>query len=285
LGANSIPRRIVKRLIGRVLDEDRYSYVQCAAKSLDIVTGSWREPELDLLPYAVRPGDTVLDVGANFGLYSHHLSKAVGPKGKVFAFEPVPFTYKTLRRVARVLRLGNVEIVPKGCSNEAGTVTFQVPLSPAGTLSAGMAFIGSRTDDHDGREAQVRWTQTKEIPAELVVLDDFLPAIDDLPFVKIDVEGAEPFALRGAKKLIDRHLPTVLIEINPWYLQGFGQTVDDLWKPFADRGYELYRFDDRTRRLRKVSPADIVEDNYVFVHPSRAARLAPLMADGPSAGN
>lgn len=278
MGANSIPRRIVKRLIGRVLDEDRYSYVQCAAKSLDIYTGSWSEPELDLVPYAVKEGDTVLDIGANFGLYSHHLSRAVGPRGKVYAFEPVPFTYKTLRRVARVLRLKNVEIVPKGCGSEAGTVTFQVPLSPAGTLSAGMAFIGSRTDDHAGRETQVRWTQTREIPAEIVVLDDFLPPLDDVTFVKIDVEGAEPFALRGAARLLDKHLPTVLIEINPWYLQGFGQSVDDLAKIFAERGYELYRFDDVTRRLRRHDFAAIVEDNYVFVHPRRAARLSPLMA-------
>ena len=278
MGADSIPRRIVKRLIGRVLDEERYSYVQCAAKSLDIMTGSWTEPELALLPFAVKTGDTVLDIGANFGLYSHHLSRAVGASGKVFAFEPVPFTYKTLRRVAKVLRLKNVEIVPKGCGSEAGMVTFQVPLSPAGTLSAGMAFIGSRTDDHAGRETQVRWSETRKIPAEIIVLDDYLPPLDDVTFVKIDVEGAEPLALRGAEKLIDKHLPTVLIEINPWYLQGFGLSTADLTTFFFGKGYALYRFDDDSRRLRKVSAEDIVEDNYVFVHPKRAAQLAELIA-------
>src|SRR5947208_12661461 len=94
-----------------LLNQGAYKYFQGLSKAWDIRSGSWSEPELDLIPFAVRPGETAVDVGANYGLYSFHLSKAVGPAGRVYAFEPVPFTYETLRLVSKALRLRNVEMV------------------------------------------------------------------------------------------------------------------------------------------------------------------------------
>src|SRR5579859_1057758 len=247
MAADSFPRRIVKRFVGPLLDEDRYSYLQCAAKAWDIWRGAWSEPELDVVAHAVGEGDDVLDVGANFGLYSYHLSRRVGLRGRVWAFEPVPFTYKTLRRVGRVLRLSNVEIVPKGCSETNERVTMRVPLAPMGTLSAGMAYIGTRTHDHPGRETQVRWSATREFEADLVRLDDFLPKGLDVSFLKCDVEGAEPFVFRGARSLLDEHLPTIVCEINPFYLAGFNLQLGDLLDPLLQRGYALFRYDERAR--------------------------------------
>jgi FkbM family methyltransferase len=277
VGANSLPRRIVKRLASPLLREDRYSYLQTAAMAWDIWRGGWREPELDLLPSMAKPGDTVLDIGANYGLYAYHFSRAVGPSGRVYSFEPVPFTVATLRRVARVLRLGNVEIVPRGCSDQAGPVTFQVPLAATGTISAGLAYIGTRKDDHPGFEQQVRWKQTREVAAELVVLDDYLPPLADVSCLKIDIEGAEVLAFRGADKLIDQHVPTIICEINHWYLEGFGFSVKDLVDPLLAKGYELFFYDDARKRLRPTPVSEVVEDNYVLLHPKRRARLAHLL--------
>ncbi len=277
MSANSLPRRIVKRVARRVLDEDKYSYIQCGAKAWDIWRGSWYEPELDIIPFAVKQGDVVIDVGANFGLYCYHLSRAVGVTGKVWAFEPVPFTHKTLKRVAGVFSLKNVEVVPKGCSERNERITFSVPLAPMGTMSAGMAFIGTRTHDHPGRETQVRWQATREVSGDVVRLDDYMPSVADISFLKCDVEGAEPFVFRGATRLLDKHLPTLVCEINPFYLAGFDMQLDDLLGPLYARGYESYRLDDATKKLVRVKPTDIVEDNYVFVHPRRRARLLALL--------
>jgi FkbM family methyltransferase len=277
MGANSLPRRIIKRVARPLLDENHYSYLQCVAKAWDIWRCSWYEPEIEVARAAVSRGDTVLDVGANFGLYAYHLSKAVGPVGRVYAFEPVPFTYKTLRRVVRVLRLDNVEIVPKGCAERNERITFSIPLAPAGTLSAGMAFIAGRTHDGPGKETQVRWTATREVEAEVVRLDDHLPALDDVSFLKCDVEGAETFVFRGATKLLDRHRPTLVIEINPFYLRGFGLALADLLDPLFDLGYSLYRYDETRKKLLSVAPPDVVEDNYVLVHPRRRERISALL--------
>lgn len=279
MAADSIPRRIAKRLLSPLLGEDTYSYAQCLAKAWDIRVGNWarEEPELEVALCAVRPGDTVVDIGANYGLYTYHLGRAVGPTGTVWAFEPIPFTFKTLTRVATVLRIHNAKLVNRGCSDEQGRVSFQIPLGPQGAISAGLAHLGGRGHDHAGKETQVRWKAEKEVSAEVVRLDDFLPSLPDLPFIKCDIEGAEPRAFRGSARIIDQHLPTVLCEINPWYLEGFRESVATLWSPFASRGYELFRYDERLRRLAPARVYEVVEDNYVFVHPTRKERLSPIL--------
>lgn len=280
MGANSAARRLVKKALYPVLNEHTYQYLQAASKAWDIRSGKWTEPEIELLPLAVRAGETALDIGANFGLYCHHLSRVVGA-GRVYAFEPVPFTFSTLKLVARLLRFGpRVELVEKGCSDRGGTLTFTIPVQASGAVAAGQAYIGGRDDEREGREGQVRWEGTRDVTCEVVALDEFLPQVEQLSLIKCDVEGAELMAFRGAERLIDEHLPTVICEINPWFLEGFGIRLEELLGFFFGRGYKLYhyRHDDSGRgRLREVRAEDVVEDNYVFVHPSRADRFATVL--------
>jgi FkbM family methyltransferase len=275
VAADSITRRFAKRLLNPLLSEDMYSYVQCIVMAWDIRVGNWQEPELEVARYAVRPGDTVLDIGANYGLYTYNLALAVGPTGTVWAFEPVPFTFKTLNRVASLLRIRNAKLVDRGCSDERGKVSFQIPLAPH--MSAGLAHLASRGQDHPGKDTHIHWKAEKEVFGEVVRLDDFLPSVLDLPFIKCDIEGAEPKAFRGAERLIDQHLPTVVCEINPWFLEGFGESVASLWSRFGRLGYELYRFNDRSHRLTLTRLDEVGEHNYVFVHPTRKERLSPLL--------
>jgi FkbM family methyltransferase len=267
-----------------LVNEPMYRLAQTAVKAWDIRTGRWYEPEIDLVRPGVRPGEVVLDIGANFGMWAYHLSRAVGSWGRVYAFEPVPFTVSTLRFIARVLGLRNVEIVPKGCGDRAGRLTFRIPLQRSGALSAGLAHLALRNDDRAGKETQVRWEQTREIECEVVALDDFLPTLTALSFVKCDIEGGELFALRGARRLLDTHRPTVLLEINPWYLEGVGVRVEELTGFFFERGYALCQYDveDGHGTLRPCAVGDIIERNYCFIHPSRRERFRPLMAREPT---
>jgi FkbM family methyltransferase len=259
-----------------LVPEWTYRRFQAAAKAWDIRVGHWREPELDLIPLGVREGDTVLDIGANFGVYCYHFSRAVGRSGRVLAFEPMPETSATLGLVVRLLGLSNVQVVPRGCADETARVPFEVPVQASGAFAAGQAYIGLRNDDHPGREQQVRWSATTRVLCDVVRLDDFLPELSDLSFIKCDIEGAELFAFRGAAKTISRHLPSVICEINPWFLDGFGIDVEALTAFFFDKGYGLYRYVDG--RLTPQSSSDVVEDNYVFLHPSRIHAFAPLLA-------
>jgi FkbM family methyltransferase len=277
--ANSALRRATKRVLHTFLGDSSYKYFQALSKAKDIRNGSWSEPELDLIPFAVKAGETALDLGANFGLYSYHLSRALGSSGKIYAFEPVPFTFSTLQLVARILRFKNVTLVDKGCSESAGTISFEVPVQASGAFAAGQAYIGGRRDDREGKEKQVRWAGTSQVDCEVVKLDDFLSGLKDLSLIKCDIEGAELFAFRGARNLIAEHLPTVICEINPWFLEGFEISLEELAGFFCDQDYKLYRYrnEDGRANLEVTDIEDVVEDNYIFIHPSRLSRFSSLL--------
>ena len=275
MGANSTIRRAIKQVSNRALGNGGYAWLQAGAKAWDIRTGTFTEPELDLIRFCVRPGETVIDIGANYGLYTHPLSKAVGASGKVLALEPIPFTVDALAKIAKLLAWRNVELLPKACGEAAGEITFSVPLQESGAISAGQAHFSQRNDDRAGKEQHAPFPKSTEVTCEVVALDD-LDIPGDVSLIKSDIEGAELFAFRGATKLIDRHHPTVIAEINPWFLEGFGLELDDLLRFFTEREYSLYRYDPDTSRLRSQNLNEIEEDNYVFVHPARRDRLAEI---------
>jgi len=279
--ANSLARNIFKRVVFPLVPESVYSFFQAVSKAWDIRNGSWYEPELDLIPYALLSGEAALDVGANFGLYSYHLGRTVDPRGKVYAFEPIPFTSKTLAMVARILRFRNVIVVPKGCGEQSGTITFKVPVADAGSFSTGQAYVADRLDDRPGKEIQVRWKGTRDLTAEVVVLDEYLKESRPVRLIKCDVEGFELPVFRGARRLIQRDHPTVICEIVPWFLEGFHFSLAELIAFFTDQGYELFRYvgERRQGRLQPTRTEDVVEDNYVFIHPDHRSRFLPLIKD------
>jgi FkbM family methyltransferase len=278
MAADSPARRLAKRMFRPLLGDRTYKFLQCAAMAWDIRSGNWSEPELDILPYAIREGETALDVGANYGIYCHHMSRAVGPTGRVYGFEPVPFTFSTLTLVARLLRFRNVSLVPKGCSDKNETIDFELPVQKSGAISAGLSYIAGRNNQREGQEVHARFEGTRKVPCEVIRIDDYLRSDQPVSLLKIDIEGAELLALRGAAQTIDRHLPTIICEINPWFLEGFGIRLDELLGFFSERGYKLYWYDDKQRKLVARQPAEVVEDNYVLIHPSRANRFRPLLA-------
>jgi FkbM family methyltransferase len=275
MAANSLSRRLIKRLLGPVLTERNYRLLLGLAKSWDIRTGSWAEPTLELIDPAVRAGEIAIDIGANFGLYSYHLDRAVGPAGRVYAFEPLPFTSETFKVVARLLRFKRVELIPKGCGEVAGPVQFTVPVQRNGAFSTGLAHM-ARDDARPGRAWYFQHDEMKQIECPVVAVDDYLPELRNVSFLKCDIEGADYFAMKGAARTIERNHPTVVCEIDPWFMQGFGLAVSQLVDLFASWGYEVFGYEGG--RLRRVTVDQINENNWVFVHPERRDRVAHLIA-------
>jgi FkbM family methyltransferase len=277
MAANSLPRRVVKRLLAPMLTEGTYSLFQAVAMGWDIRNRSWWEPELELIDRVVRDGDTVIDIGANYGLWAYHLSRAVGRSGKVYSFEPIPFTARTFRLIGRALGfLDNVELVNKGCGETPGRVEFTVPVQSGIAISAGLVHMGGRKDQRPGKDVHASFEKTKSIECEVITLDEFLPEIEHLSLLKCDIEGADLFAMRGARRLLEKHKPVVVIEITPWFLEGFGLAVSDVYGFFEALGYRCYRYDEGGRLI--PTPASrIVEDNWVFVHPENAGRVQGIL--------
>ena len=281
--ADSSLRKLLKRALAPFLGEGTYRLIQAAAKAWDIRNGSWSEAELDLVRCGVRPGESAIDIGANYGLYCYHLSRAVGPSGTVYAFEPVPFTAATCQLIGKLLRFHrNVTVFPRGCGDRAGRLAFTVPVQHSGAIAAGQTHAAARNDERPGKEFHAPHPQSKEIWCEVVVLDEALADVERLSLVKCDIEGADLFALRGAQRLLAQHHPTVLCEISAWFLEGFGLKPEAFDEFFAGLGYRMYHYDvsDGKGRLTPTSVAGLgtfATHNYVFIHPDRQDRFAHLL--------
>lgn len=275
MGGNSLPRRIVKRALAPVVNTRGYQLLQSAAMGWDIRSGQWHEPEIDLIAYVVKPGDTAIDIGANFGVYSYYLSRAVAPHGHVYAFEPMPATCDSFRTIGKVLRFKNVELFERACGDKPGVLNFTVPLQENGAIIPGIVHQSARNNDRAGKERHARFQRQKEVPCEVVVIDDFLPNLERVSFIKCDVEGADFYALRGARKTIERNKPLIVTEINPWFLEGFGVDLREFVGFFEALGYRLYRFVDGRLELTPVEGVE--EDNWIFVHDDRKLDVAALL--------
>lgn len=174
-----------------------------------------REGELayEVVDALVKPGDIVLDVGANWGRYSARFARLVGPSGRVHSFEPDPANCETIAAIGRKTR--NVQVHCGGLSDAEGEAVLYVPVEGGRRMTA-LASI--EPPDGPCEEQRMR----------LWALDDVLDQTVDPDFVKIDVEGHEMAVLRGARRTLERSRPGLLVEIEQRHGADVPATVDFL---------------------------------------------------------
>jgi len=275
-------RRMLKPLLFKLLGRRGYFHRQVHAKAKDIRRRLVEEKEMALLPRFVDEGDQVLDIGANFAYYSTRLSTLVGGAGKVTAFEPIPFTSEVCAALLRKFRATNVVLFQKGVGARDEQVKFSVPLQDFGAMSAGQAHMAERNNELDGKEDYYSFTDATEFTCHVVALDDFL-TLDARPlsFVKIDIEGAEYYALLGMRRLLEEHRPVVLIEIQPFFLKGFEIPEEALVVLIDQLGYDLYLYDEGSAKLRRHAGA-LIDSNYLMIHRDRIAEFEDILEDDPT---
>lgn len=169
-----------------------------------LITGEYEQAELDAFESTLTAGGTLIDVGANVGIHSVLGARTLGRMGKVFAVEPNVDTLIFLR--SNLGRLNendaDVTIVSKALSNFVGESSWE------STKYQGTShLVGRNTEVSQGNLVTVEVTTLDELSASL--------PLDASPlFIKIDVEGFEPYVLEGARQLILTRKPRLLIEIS-----------------------------------------------------------------------
>lgn len=158
----------------------------------------------------IKPGTVIYDIGANVGFYSILAAHLTGPKGKVYAFEPLKRNVEYIRRHAALNRFTNTDVFEAAVSDHSGEASFDLGISIA---------TGHLSD-------------TGRIKVPLLSLDDLLSARDIAPpdTMKVDVEGAEYAVFQGAQKLIKKHRPTIFLDTHGrdvhertiGFLEGYG---------------------------------------------------------------
>jgi FkbM family methyltransferase len=195
--------------------------------------GVCSEPlETAVITRLVRPGMTVLDIGANRGWYTVLLSKLVGPAGVVHAFEPDRTVLHQLRRnLERNAFCSNVEMHPQAASSSTGVAHFW---AQADTLVSRLA---------EGHGAEPAGDATR-YEVETIRLHDFLVggSIERLDFIKCDVEGAEIQVLEGLLPALERgQRPALLLEYIEDNLRQYGGRLDDIPRRLNPGGRRRYR--------------------------------------------
>src|SRR4051812_7325983 len=181
------------------------------------------DPRLRPMTHLVRPGDVTVDVGANRGAYTLHLSRLVGPTGRVHAVEPFPPNVTALDS----LRKANVVVHGVALSDHAGQEPLYVPRYEGRGLDA-LASLTPRTGSHD------------EMPIDVATLDAVLGAEPGpVTLIKCDVEGHELSVLRGSDEVLRRDQPALLLKIEQRH-QAPGERIDATFSHLADRGYRGY---------------------------------------------
>jgi len=193
----------------------------------------------------VCKGDTAIDIGANLGYYSRTLSHIVGPKGRVFAVEPMPPVLEVLRRNVR--RCKNVEIIPCALGEEQGEVTMaNTTVAATGYFGTGQNFIRETSAAQDPSAGAIEYRAPIRRGSEL------FGALERIDFIKCDVEGYEWHIMQEIRPLLERHRPTVLIETG-------GENRPRIIGMFTSLGYRGYTLaEGREVPLTAESHKDII---------------------------
>ena len=189
-------------ILGRpfsITDRDESAYLTGVSKDFEADT-------LATFTAVCAPRFNVLDIGANIGLTAIALG-SVCSKGKVFAIEASPETFKYLQQNIAGCRLGNIVCENMAASSAPGELMLSHPrhFSAGGFISQKYRVVG-----HDHLRYSVH----------ACPVDDYLDKIGvkRIDFIKIDVEGFELEVLRGARRTIERSKPIIYCEVNHWCL-------------------------------------------------------------------
>jgi FkbM family methyltransferase len=179
----------------------------------------------------LKEGDACIDLGANIGAMSVMFAERVGPSGRVIAVEPGPRTAQLLRQAADCLAASMVQVHEVCVSDAVGSVEFMTADDGANDEWASMRLPETRAAGFTPRR----------VPSVTVdrLLEGCLAKAPSL--VKIDIEGAEPLALAGARRLFDpAHLPLFLVEVQKAALAAFGFEPLSILRYFSPEKFELF---------------------------------------------
>ena len=216
------------------------------SKSL-VFQNNYEFNETKLVKELIKPGWSVIDIGANFGWYSIHFSKLVGQSGRVFAFEPIPETYEELNSNIKLNFCQNIKAFNLALGDKDGTISFGVPNIDGGS-GASSEFL----------------KYSKRVQTTMRHLDDVIKEqkINKVDFIKADIEGGELNMLKGAEKLIENFRPKLLIEIVDMHCQRFGHSPVDIYQFLLSKGYKgLFIGNEYTKEKTNIRIDELISPN------------------------
>lgn len=218
----------------------------------------YERAESVMMENLVADGDNFFDIGANIGWYSINIASSRRAT-KVFSFEPIPKTYKHLKKNLELNANNNVQAHNFGFSKQAGEFPFYY--YPEGSSNASAVNLTSRSD--------VECVQCK-----VRTLDDYIAETGErVDFIKCDVEGAELLVFQGGIKTIVHDMPIVFSEILRKWSAKFNYNPNEIFQFFRDLGYRSFSV--KANCLTEFFNMDesTFETNFFFLHSKKHENL------------
>lgn len=205
--------------------------------------GYYEMSGITLLRRILAPDMTLIDVGANIGEYTLHGCRLV-PRGRVVSFEP-SWVHAVLEQNLAINDCHNVEAFKMGLSDRPGRMRlYSPPPGDSDSFNEGLSSFFHR----GGRGESGAWVEVETLDR----MADRLQ-LQRVGVVKIDVEGSELFVLRGARGVLNRFKPKLLLELNPATSRAAGYGIGDVLDLLAEHGYRV-RVIGTGGRLIEVDP-------------------------------
>lgn len=190
--------------------------------------GYYEKAATEMWKHCIKTAKTVVDIGANVGYYSIITAK-YGPKDvQIYSFEPMTQTNKRAWDNIKLNSFNNIHLQKLAVSDTVKKETI--------ALGEEANWGGSKIV-HEAVSDNVHSEQIETITLDAFVQEKSIKQID---VIKMDIEGYEPFALKGMKESLTKFKPLVFIEIEEVLLSKFNYKAEDVFQYFWDLGYSAY---------------------------------------------
>lgn len=239
----------VKYLLQKLLGFKNYLFVFSLFK---IYTLKQDKNEKDFFHFLslIPEGTAVLDIGANIGIMSVHISRSI-KNVKLYSFEPMPSNIFTFKRIVDHFKLSNIQLFEMALGNREGEVEMVMPIVNSVRMQ-GLSHVihNSISENNEGERMRVPLKMLDNI-------DVLMNSVQRVSAIKIDVENFEYFVLDGAKKLIEKNKPVVYAEL--WE----NENRNNCFRLFNDLHYKTFIISEN--KMQAFDPTRHKTQNFIFL--------------------
>ena len=237
-----------------------------------LLEGGFEPAEINFVKKLLRPGMTVLDIGAHHGLYTLLASRSVGRHGQVIAIEPSPRERLRLKKHLRINRCSNVVVESYAAGNQNG--------------EADLFVVNDSMNWGNSLRPPALPQSTHEVCVATRRIDDVLDTlgISRVDFIKLDVEGGELAALQGATRLLKgASRPAILVEVQDLRTRPWGYHAREIVQHLVSLDYLWFVLGPGSGLQPLPPDLETYDANLVALPAERAQQFQDLLKPGPAA--
>jgi len=194
-------KNTIKYILQKLLGYEKYLFVFSKYK-IKTLKKDKKEGDFFLFLDEINGAGDVLDIGANIGIMTYHLSKKF-PNNTIYAIEPMPNNLKVLNKIISYYELNNVKVLPYALGEKSGNIEMVLPLNGKVKMQ-GLAHVV-----HDSID---EWNEGEKVNVVCKTLDELFENAS-ISGIKMDIENFEYFALKGGTKLLQKNKPVIYLEL------------------------------------------------------------------------